>query len=208
MFNLSKAELESYIAGLRINLCRVAGGLAPRSLAHRGYSTEDAMQDVLAEVSAFLQHGKPLKPFVDYSFPILTLKDVSRYARRRLRANFDTSRQSGVRGEIWTTHRRDEIFTAIFGEPPPEEHEYYDRRFFDDLTRAVEKDDLAYRLVTLILNCHVVPGTKDLNICDNTALAEEFDCEPSDIRLARNRIHTVKNRLIAARKAQDEGLTE
>lgn len=205
MFKLSKAELEDYSLELRDRLCRVARRLAQPSRTHLGRSPEDAVQDVMVAVTAFLQCGVPLKPFPEHNFPILTLADVDRYARRRLRADFDNARQADVRSGAWTTRRKDEIFSAIFGEPPPVEHEYYDRKFFDDLTRSVEKDVLAYRLVVLILNCHTLPGTDDLDVCDNTAIGRALQCDPSDVRLTRNRIHTVKNRLIAERKAQGEG---
>jgi hypothetical protein len=202
MFKLSKAELESYSVALRDRLCLIARRLAPPSRSHLGFSAEDGVLDVMVAVTEYLQDGVPLKPFPEHNFPILTLVDVTRYACRRLRANYGKASKADVREAVWTTRRKHEIFLAVFGEPPPDEHEYYDHKFFDDLTRAVEKDALAYQLVVLILNCHIVPGTHDLDVCDNTAIALELDCEPADVRLARNRIHTVKNRLIAERQGE------
>lgn len=204
-FRLSELELDSYLAKLRKKLSGVAGRLAPQSLAYLGRSTEDAVQDVIADVIEFLRDGVPLKLFKKNNSPIHCLDDLTTYACRRLRTAYDTHRKAGARDAERTTNRSDEIYSALFIEAPPDEHEYYDFKFFDDLTRALEKDVRAYQLVTLILNCHILPGTKDLDICDNTALAEELGCEPLDVRLARNRIHTVKNHLIAERKTQDEG---
>jgi hypothetical protein len=200
-FRLSEADLEHYLVRLRQKLSRIAARLAPRSFAYLGRSAEDEVQDVIAAVSGFLQHGAPLEQFTEHNIPIECLDDVTKYASRRLRANYDKSRQAGLRDAYRTTHRSDEIVSALFSAPPPNEHEIYDATFFDDLMRILEKDDLAYRIATLIIHCHILPDTQDLNICNNKAIAKALggDVTELKVRLARERIHTVKNRLISDR---------
>lgn len=206
-FRLSEPELDSYMRRLRENLLRVARRLAPPSQSHLGHSAEDAVQSVLCQICDFLTCGTALKPFERYNAPILTLDDLSKYARRRLRTEFGSSKKAGQRDQKDLTSIAQDLAARSPSAPPPQEHDIYDKRFFDDLTRALEKDELAYKIATLMIHCQTVPDTEDLNICDNRAIAKKLGGEVTelDVRLARNRIHTIKNRLIAARNPQDEG---
>jgi hypothetical protein len=202
-FTLANEEIPGFLAKLHTTLIEKALDLGAENRAHNGKSREDAVQDVITEVSAYLIAGFALKPFKKRNIVIETRNDLTRYACRRLKVLFGSAAKSAQRGSHWIKARPDDVARATTATETPVEHPIYDAAFLLALLEDLERDAIAYGYVVVVIRSEVMAGTDDLNPCDNTAIAAILGCEPSDVRNARKRIHTLKNRHLAKRLGDD-----
>lgn len=201
--DLSDDEIDAYCRALYLDLVRTARYLGSEQAV--GCSPEDAVHEACERVVEFLKHGVALPMFPKNNFEIVTLDDVSRWARRRTKASFGAWKQRATRDRRRIADRPEEISDATATAEPAQEHELYDQRFLNDLLTRLRDDDLSLRVAVLICHSHVLPGTEDLDICDNTAIAKALNTTPAKVRLARDRILTTRRRIIAERSSDDEG---
>lgn len=201
-YNLDGNGLDTFLLELRVKLVREAGRRRSPVAVHAGRSIEDGVQQVLVEAVAHIVEGAPLKRFKTNNRPVLTLADLERYALRRLRTllgNAETAQGREVRRHF---EHPDVIRDgAGHGEPVPEHH-VFDREFLLEFLREVRADHLALRFTVLMLSSQLRPGTADLDPCNNTRNAGILGCRPGDVRNARYRLETIKNRILDRRSGK------
>lgn len=197
-FKFSEDERAAFEKDLRAILVAASLWLGGPAETSKGRCREDAIQQVMLEIHEFLCGRARLRPFTRHNRPVETSDDLKAYARWRLKTVHASNARAAQREAQCAVNRPVDVLAAA-AQPEPIEHDIYDQRFLEDALSHLAKDDIAYRYATLMINCHVLAGTEDLDPCDNQAIARILNCEPSDVRNARNRIQTVKNRLLAAR---------
>jgi len=196
-FNANDDQIEQSLTTLHRDLTAMSRQLGRAGYSHTLRCREEAVQQVMTEVTDHVRTGAPLPLFEEHNVPVEAIADLARYARRRLRTVFNTLMKQAQRDGGWEREWPVDAIRISTVEAPATEHPVYTRRFLKRFLDEVQRDLLAYRLAILIINSHTLPGTLDLDPCNNTIIARILECKPGDVRNARYRIETIKNRILS-----------
>jgi len=155
---------------------------------------EDDVSQVMLEVTAFLKDGTSLRPFKRYNRPILCPDDLVRYARRRLKTVFRSRKKAIERRNELLDQRRTELASLP---PPIAEHPIFSREIILEILKQSLRDPIVHKLVVLWFAAHLLPGTKDLDPCQNKSNADAIGEDIEDVIKARKRLKTLVNRILS-----------
>lgn len=213
VFKLSDDELAVFLDALRAKLMSKSwkrrgsteGAEGPRHTVEDRI-LEDAVCQVLLEVTAFLRGATPLRSVRGFDMAIATLPQLAAYSGRRLATVAGNIRRAATRDAAQRNRLRDDVVRMTMAAPPPVEHPIYDRDLLLKVLTRSRPDPLLHRFVVLILSSHLNPEVEDLDPCNNTRLGEILGVPPHKIRSARYRLMTLVETILSER--DDEGPEE
>lgn len=206
-FNFTEADLARFLRDLHVILNQAAMRLGQEDWTLDGQNFDDVIQQVMLEVARYMRGIARLKPFKKehWNKPIRKPADLVLYSRRRLRTVYLSLKRNAQRDYARLVAYPDCVSSAVMADRSPEEHPIYNLEFLETILDELWLcDPLAYRYVVLVIKSHQLPGTKNLNACDNTLIAGLLQCTPAAVRNARKRIETWHDHYLADLQAQDQ----
>lgn len=190
--NADEARMTRFLADLSSELSTYARQIPGAHGFHNGLCREDAVQDVMRTVIAHVRAGAALE---NCRSPIFTLADLRKYALGRLRTNLNTMRRGAENDARNTLKYRDAISVNTAAGQPADEHPMYDEEFLKKFLTQISEDPIAHRVALTVMASHVLPGSPDIDVCDNEKIAELTGYTVAQIRGARRRIRKLINEL-------------
>lgn len=204
-FKLAGKDLSRYLAGLETHLVRKARAMRGMTGDPQGWTAQDIAQQVAMEVTAFLVADVPLPTGRNRrEVTVASVQELSQWAERRLRTVLDRVRKARRRANDFADYYASEVLAeGLMSAPSADEHPIYDSRFLQQFFDSVRHDHTAHQVALLVSASQGLPWSRDIDVCDNSLIAEALGFKPEDVINARRRIDTIKNRLLDERANED-----